>query len=199
MNYTQSLNIRNLNPVIVIIAINVVVFIAVNITYQFGSDKLLDFLALYSRPFFSQRPWGLITSVFTHYGLFHLLANMFTLYFFGNFLLRITGVRDFILLYLAGGLAGSIFFVLMAPAYHSAVGASGAVFALGGALAVLVPRTKVFVFPIPAPLPLWVAVIGGFIILSFLTGVAWQAHLGGLLAGLAGGLIFKRRQRRYYF
>lgn len=198
MNYSQSFNLRNLNPVIVIIAVNVLVFIAVNITYQFGSDRLLDFLALYSRPFFSHRPWGLITSVFTHYGLFHLLANMFTLYFFGNFILRITSVRNFILLYLAGGLAGSLFFILLAPAYHSAVGASGAVFALGGALTILVPRTKVFVFPIPAPLPLWAAVLGGFVILSFLSGVAWQAHLGGLLAGLAGGLIFKRQQPIYF-
>jgi membrane associated rhomboid family serine protease len=54
---------------------------------------------------------------------------------------------------------------------------------------------KVFVFPIPVPLPLWVAVIGGFIILSFLPFVAWEAHLGGLLAGLAAGFFFKKRQR----
>lgn len=199
MNQKYSLMLRNLNPVVVIIGINVLIFVAVNLSYQLGSDALLDFLALYSSPYFIQRPWGVITSVFTHYGLFHLLANMFTLYFFGNFMLRITGVRNFILLYLAGGLAGSLFFVLLAPDYHSAVGASGAVFALGGALTVLVPQIKVYVFPIPAPLPLWVAVIGGFIILSFLTGVAWQAHLGGLLAGLAGGLIIKRQQGRLYY
>jgi len=79
-----------------------------------------------------------------------------------------------------------------------AVGASGAIFALGGALTILVPYVKVYIFPIPAPLPLWVAVIGGFVILSFLPGVAWEAHLGGLLTGLAAGLVF-RRGRRYYF
>jgi membrane associated rhomboid family serine protease len=63
------------------------------------------------------------------------------------------------------------------------------------------PRLRVFVFPIPAPIPLWIAVIGGFIILSIfspLLGIAWQAHLGGLVLGLVAGYIFRRRVRYYY-
>ena len=78
-----------------------------------------------------------------------------------------------------------------------AVGASGAVFALGGALTVMMPRLRVFIFPIPAPIPLWIAVIGGFVILSFLPYVAWEAHLGGLLFGLVFGYIFKGKGRYY--
>ena len=187
-----NLNFRNLNPIMIIIAINVVVFVVVRI-----SPDLLGYLGVWGRPLFLQRPWGLITSIFTHYDLFHLFANMFTLYFFGNSVLSIIGVKKFTLLYLVGGMVGSAFFVLLEP-YSLAIGASGAVFALGGALAILAPNVKVVVFPIPAKMPLWIAVIGGFVILSFVSGVAWQAHAGGLLTGLAAGLLFKRENRYYY-
>ena len=78
------------------------------------------------------------------------------------------------------------------------VGASGAVFALGGALAVMVPKTKVFIFPIPVPIPLWIAIIGGFLVISFLPGIAWQAHLGGLLLGLLAGFYFKKQRKVYW-
>ena len=63
---------------------------------------------------------------------------------------------------------GSVLFILLAPPYSIAIGASGAVFALGGALAVMRPKLRVFVFPIPVPIPLWSAVIGGFLIISLL-------------------------------
>ena len=55
---------------------------------------------------------------------------------------------------------------------------------------------KVIMFPIPVPMPLWVAIIGGFIIISFLPGVAWEAHLGGLLTGLAAGYYLRRKGPR---
>ena len=96
---------------------------------------------------------------------------------------------------------GNIFFMLFVllidPGlrYISVVGASGAIFALGGALALLTPRLRVFVFPIPVPMPLWVAVIGGFVIISFAPGIAWQGHLGGLVTGLLAGLVLRRRVR----
>ena len=85
--------------------------------------------------------------------------------------------------------------MLLAPSSYIAVGASGAIFALGGALAVMRPRLKVFVFPVPVPVPLWAAVIGGFFIISLLPGIAWQAHLGGLVFGLIAGYFFRRRER----
>ncbi len=89
----------------------------------------------------------------------------------------------------------NILYILPGEPLSVAVGASGAIFALGGALAMMRPKLRVFVFPIPVPLPLWIAVIGGFIILSFLPFVAWQAHLGGLVVGLIAGHIFRRKER----
>ena len=89
-------------------------------------------------------------------------------------------------------------FILLAPPYSIAIGASGAIFALGGVLTVMRPKLRVFVFPIPVPLPLWLAVIGGFLILSFFPGIAWQAHLGGLVFGLIAGYFFRKRERLFF-
>jgi len=65
---------------------------------------------------------------------------------------------------------------------------------------VMRPNTKVITFPIPIPMPLWVAILIGFVLVSFYPGVAWQAHLGGILYGAAVGYYFHRRETggRYY-
>jgi len=187
-----------LNPIMVIISINVGLAIATSI-----SPSLVYDLGLYSpAEVFVDYPWGLVTSMFVHDGFFHLFANMITLYFFGNFLNRLIGSRRLLLIYLGGGLMGGVLFVLLGTLLNPnlaalAVGASGAVFALGGALTMMMPKLKVYIFPIPVPIPLWVAVIGGFVILSFLPYVAWEAHLGGLLFGLVFGYIFKGKGRYY--
>ncbi len=93
---------------------------------------------------------------------------------------------------------GSALFILLAPPYSIAIGASGAVFALGGVLAVMRPKLRVFVFPIPVPLPLWSAVIGGFLIISLFPHIAWQAHLGGLVFGLIAGYFFRKREHLFF-
>ncbi len=159
--------------------------------------KLIFFLGLQPVGLLS-RPWTIVTSMFIHAGLWHIAANMLTLYFFGNYVSRLVGDRRFLTVYFGGGILGNILFVLLAPPFAIGVGASGAVFALGGALTVMRPKLRVFVFPIPVPLPLWAAVIGGFIILSFLPFIAWQAHLGGLIFGLIAGYMFRGRER-YFF
>ena len=189
-----------MNPVFIIIALNIGVYIA-NII----SPDLAYNLGMYSPwGWFARHPWGIVTAMFTHEEFFHLLANMITLYFFGSFLLRLLGEKKTLLVYLGGGIVGNIFFVLLGSLMYPnevmlAIGASGAVFALGGAMTVLVPKMRVYIFPIPAPIQLWIAVIGGFVILSFIPGVAWEAHLGGLLFGIIAGLLFRRSSRRQYY
>ena len=144
----------------------------------------------------SERPWTIVTSLFIHDGIWHILANMLTLYFFGGYLSSLIGEVSLFIIYFGGGIAGSILFILLAPSSSIGIGASGAVFALGGALTVMRPQLRVIVFPIPVPLPLWVAVIGGFVIMSFLPNIAWQAHLGGLAFGLVAGYVLSQRGRR---
>jgi len=91
-------------------------------------------------------------------------------------------------------------YVLLASPLSLTIGASGAVFAVGGSLTVMRPKLRVIIFPVPVPVPLWAAVIGGFVILSFLPNVAWQAHLGGLAFGLAAGYFYKKKERsRLYY
>jgi len=136
--------------------------------------------------------------MFVHGSVWHILFNMIGLYFLGSFLIRVVGERSFLAVFFLGGLAGNILFAILANPFSTGIGASGAIYALGGTLAVMVPKVPVLVFPIPVPMPLWVAIII-FLFISFLPGIAWQAHLGGLLLGLVVGLIFRKRRRVYYF
>lgn len=183
-----------LNPVLTIIAINFLLFIATII-----APRLVFLLGLQPIVFWN-RPWTIVTNLFIHAGFWHIATNMFTLYFFGTYFSRLVGNNKFLLVYFAGGILGNILLLILASIFpfSIAIGASGAVFAIGGALAAMRPKLRVFVFPIPVPLPLWIAVIGGFIVLSFLPGVAWQAHLGGLILGLVAGYFFRKRERYYY-
>lgn len=180
-----------LNPIWILIGVNFLLFIPTLI----APNVFYGFLGLVPATFLS-RPWTVVTCMFIHAGLWHILANMFTLFFFGTYLFRLVGGGRFLIIYFGGGILGSILFILLAPPLSIAVGASGAIFALGGALVAMRPNIRVLVFPIPVPMPLWVAVIGGFLILSFAPGIAWQAHLGGLVFGLIAGYFFRRRERR---
>jgi len=193
MSYRRS---DNIVPVLVIIILCFVAYIATIAAGMMGHD-LIQLLGLQTATFL-QHPWTIVTNLFMHGNIWHILFNMITLYFFGTFLIRLVGTRDFLLIYFLGGIAGNLVFMLFAyfniltSVFSIVIGASGAIFALGGALAVLTPKLRVFVFPIPVPMPLWVAVIGGFVLMIFVGGVAWQGHLGGLVFGLLAGLVLRR-------
>jgi len=192
MVYRSSRNF-NLNIIWTLIALCVIVTIA---TYV--NRELISLLGL-SRASFPDQPWAIISNLFVHASFWHLLFNMFALYFFGSYLGKLVGEGRLLLVYFGGGILGNILYLLLGSPFIPAVGASGAIFALGGALAMMRPKLPVLVFPIPVPIPLWIAVIGSFVILSFIPSVAWQAHLGGLVVGLIAGYFFRRREQpRYY-
>ncbi|TRZ96577.1 MAG: rhomboid family intramembrane serine protease [Dehalococcoidia bacterium] len=180
-------------PIWAIMIVCFLVFIATLV-----SQELVFLLGLQPATFLA-KPWTIVTNLFVHGGLWHLLANMLTLYFFGRFLIRLTGTQNFLIIYFLGGILGNILFMLLGSPFSIVIGASGAIFALGGTLTVLTPKLRVFVFPIPVPLPLWVAIIGGFFIMSLLPHVAWQGHLGGLLLGLIAGFVLRTRGRRFIY
>ena len=191
MRYRGNQGFR-LTPIWFLIILNLILFIATAIF-----PKLILLFGLQPASFLL-RPWTIVTNLFIHGGLWHIIANMLTLYFFGTYLTKLIGKNKVLIVYFGGGILGSILYILLGSPFVPVVGASGAVFALGGALAVMRPSLTVFIFPIPVPIPLWIAVIGGFLILSFLPFVAWQAHLGGIVFGLIAGYFFKRRER-YFF
>ncbi len=188
----RSYSSVNLNALWFLIAANVLIFIVTLIR-----PEAIYFLGL-TPAILLHQPWTMITNLFVHAGFGHIICNMISLYFLGSFVLRLIGEGRFLLTYFLGGIVGNILFIFLAPSLSTGIGASGAIFALGGALAMIAPKLRVLLFPIPIPVPLWVAIIIFFII-SFFPGVAWQAHLGGLGLGLLAGYFFRRKRRPYYF
>jgi rhomboid family protein len=181
------------NPVLAIIVINLVFFLATSIR-----GSLIYDLGL-APAVFLQRPWTIITSLFVHEGFWHIFGNMLTLFFFGRVLAQIVGRNKFLLVYFIGGLIGNtLFIILELSSSFLAIGASGAVFAVAGALVVLMPNLRVNMWFV-IPMPLWVVVIIFFVLLSFVPGVNWQAHIGGLAVGLIAGYLFRKSGRYYYF
>ena len=143
--------------------------------------------------------YTILTSMYTHVNMVHLIFNMVGLAFIGIMLEQRIGTRPFILLYLLAGFFGTMAFAASDwnNPYSSVVGASGAVSGVLGGLARLYPNERVILFPLPVPIRMWTAVLL-FVLLQFVfvTGgnVAWQAHLGGLVAGvLLAPLVVKVR------
>lgn len=186
--------------VLALIVVNIIVLIALLV-----SKDLYVTLGLHSATWYKE-PWTLVTSLFVHGFPWHIIANMFSLYFLGSYLCSIIGDARFCAVYFAGGIVGNFFYILImhllgkSNPLDYAYGASGAIFAVAGAFTVLAPKFKVVVFPIPVPMPLWIAIIGGFVLLTLLAffidnSIGWQAHLGGLLTGLIAGYILKKRRK----
>jgi membrane associated rhomboid family serine protease len=136
-----------------------------------------------------ERPWTIVTYMFLHGGMWHILFNMLGLYFFGPRLELELGSRHFLLLYFISGIAGALLSFL--TPYAAIIGASGAVFGVLVGFARYWPREQIYIWGI---LPLearWLVIImtalsllGGFGGIS--DGVAHFAHLGGF----AGGFLF---------
>ena len=142
-------------------------------------------------------PWRFVTAAFLHStGVFHILFNMIALWMVGPALEQTLGRARFATLYLVSALGGSVGAVLLASATGSwltpMVGASGAVFGMFGAVLVVLRRMGRDAGPI-----IGILVLNG--VLGFLLpNIAWQAHLGGLVAGalLGAAYAYAPRERR---
>ncbi|MHC4804810.1 MAG: rhomboid family intramembrane serine protease [Planctomycetota bacterium] len=138
--------------------------------------------------------WRLITYQFLHdfYGFGHIFWNMLILYFFGTMLERFWGSRKFLTFYLVCGAMGGVFYPLLAlagflPAAYL-VGASGAIFGMLAAGAILFPRLRVlvmFVFPVPlSVMAIILALISTMNLLAGDNAGGEAAHLAGMAAGV---------------
>jgi membrane associated rhomboid family serine protease len=186
--------------VMAIIGICVAVFLG-----QMAVPRLTDEVAF--APYLGDtEPWRFLTSAFAHSprNFLHIAFNMYALWVMGQYLEPMLGRARFAALYLVSAFGGSVMYLLLAfPAsveemsrgdYGSwetaAVGASGAVFGLFGAFLVLQRRLGRSAGPM-------VATIGINAVLGFvIPGIAWQAHLGGLLVGAACAAVFAYTGRR---
>jgi membrane associated rhomboid family serine protease len=145
-----------------------------------------------------KEPWSaILTSMFLHGGLGHVLFNMWFLWIFGNNVEEAFGHVRYLVMYVIGGIAATLVFVVANPdSTIPLVGASGAIAAVLGAYAVLFPAHRVlalvgwFLLPVPAALLLAIWFVGQFGLGG--TGVAWEAHVGGFVFGLLVALVFRR-------
>jgi membrane associated rhomboid family serine protease len=151
------------------------------------SPGLFNDLAFYP-PIAYLRPWTLITYMFLHAGLGHLLSNMIGLFFFGPRLELRIGGKAFVQLYFLAGIGGALFQAVFASAAPM-VGASGAVYAVLVGFAYYYPRETIILFPIPIPIQAWLLVTM-YVLYSVYagisasgSGVAHFAHLGGAAVG----------------
>ena len=191
----------------IIIAVNVVFFIgALILMNSVGETRVISLIALMPATIIAgQNLWTFLTSMFMHAGFGHLLVNMISLMFIGSFVEKLIGKKRFLGLYFIGGLFAGVLFVLIAfftgmDLNVYAVGASGAIFALGGLLAVLTPKLPVLVMFI-IPMPMWAAMgvlMFGIWALSLGLGlpIGNIAHLGGLIVGLGYGFYLKKKYPR---
>jgi uncharacterized protein len=184
-----------INPLWVIIGVTVIIYIATLLNQSMIYQKF----GLITH-YWMQQPWSLLTYMFLHGSFWHLFANMIGLYFLGGFVYAIIGENPFLVVYFIGGIVAALTCVLFGYVLGPKliVGASGAIYALGGVLVMMRPKTKVFVFPLPVAVPLWAAILFGFLIISFSPNIAWEAHLGGLVFGLIVGYYYRRRERMRY-
>ncbi|MHA7177847.1 rhomboid family intramembrane serine protease [Arthrobacter sp. Sr24] len=131
-------------------------------------------------PFYTEsEPWRMVTSAFLHStNLMHIAFNMYALWILGNALEPAFGRARFLAIYLVSAFAGSVGVLLISPIDTVVVGASGAVFGLFGALFVVQKKRGGDLRQIVVLLLINAAI--GFVV----PNIAWEAHLGGLIAGV---------------
>ena len=151
--------------------------------------------------------WSVFESMFLHAGWLHILGNMLYLWIFGDNVEDRLGRLRYLLFYVAGGLAASALQIAVAPSSTvPSLGASGAIAAVLGAYLVLYPAARVLVVALPFflfPVPAFV-VLGFWFVLQLISGagsmgtqvnsgVAYWAHVGGFVFGVAVAWLLLRR------
>jgi membrane associated rhomboid family serine protease len=205
------------NSLTMLIAVQLVVFVIlafIKVIYYFShgtaglalyNQQILDWVALPAQiDVFITRPWTLLTHMFVHDGVWHLIANMLWLWAFGYILQDLTGNKKLFPLFFYGAIAGALVFMLsfnLIPALREnvteakAVGASAGVMAIAIGTTVMAPGYRIFPM-INGGIPLWIITMI-FVIIDLAT-IPYN-NPGGHIAHLAGagmGLLFVQQLRR---
>lgn len=157
---------------------------------EFFSDDaqtwLLANLAHFNPALAAGELWRMLTAALLHSpsNVFHVLFNMYLLYALGPELERRVGSLPFGLFYAAAAAAGSAFVYFLSDPFTLAVGASGAIFGLFGAWAVVGWKTRHTAFGRARFNQLAVLVVINMVFSFAVPNISWQAHLGGLVAGV---------------
>ena len=194
-----------------IIWVNIAVFVVLRLLAIVGIfagspafiDDVLMWVEMPSRPeMLISRPWTVVTYMFTHYDLIHILFNMLWLYWFGTLFTMVATQRQMFALYLLGGLGGAAVYLAaynVLPFFSSTLGmltgASASVIAIVTASAILMPDFKMNLLFIGGVSLKWIALATIFLVLIGVAGTnvgGELAHLGGILVGAAFAIQLKK-------
>ena len=196
---------------VTIIALNVLAFL-----YEFTMDPYeFNFFIAHHGVIPARLQWvDVLTSIFLHGGWLHLIGNMWFLWIYGDNVEDILGHAQYLVFYLLCGLAATMVHVVFnADSSAPTIGASGAIAGVMGAYVVKFPHSKittlvlVVVFITTMEIPAYLILLYWFVIQFFSGvgsmghshlsqgGVAWFAHIGGFLAGVALILVMRTRER----
>jgi membrane associated rhomboid family serine protease len=206
MNYTRGGNFLSALPPVtrVVLIINVVLFLLDLLTNRLISS----YLALFSFATDRFEPYQLISHMFLHANFGHILFNMFGLFMFGKVLESVLGSKKFFILYFLSGIGAALLQLLI---YYFQleqaimIGASGAIFGILAAFAMVFPNVELMILFIPFPIkakylvPIYAVFELFFGIASFKgDNIAHFAHLGGAIVGVILILIWKQKQIKNY-
>ncbi len=229
MAYGNSFQ-RTTPIVLNLIIINILAYFA---QVAFGGSAPLnsvnDLFALHHYKSEVFRPYQLVTHMFMHGGIFHLLFNMLALWMFGSLIERVWGPKRFLIFYLICGLGAALaqmgtyifdFWDIdhaiissdlnaqyqVAMRLGCTVGASGAIMGVLAAYGYLFPNTQLFIMPLPFPVRAKWAILG-IIALDVFGGVsrapndnvAHFAHVGGALIGFLIVLYWNRTKKQTFY
>ena len=184
---------RNIPVTRNLILINVIVFVATMLNEPFMMSTFALFYP--TLPYF--RWWQIVTHMFMHGGFWHIFFNMYTLYMFGSVVEEIIGSRKFLIYYFVCGLGAAglhlgveaIQVHFFAASLPPVVGASGAIYGLLIAFAMLFPESRLTLIfpPVTMRARTMVIVFAAIELFTGITGIAdgiaHFAHLGGMLFG----------------
>ena len=185
-----------------LIIVNVAVFVLIQIylaIFRLGglvSEDLPNILFTLDTSLkgFLYKPWGIITSIFAHFDLFHLFSNMLFLYFSGKFFEQIWSGKQLLITYILGGIFGGIAEIAVQSIFYSTenngalvIGASGSIMAIFIAVAFHSPQTQLLLF---GKFSIRLYFLAIFFLIQDIIGIGTKdttahfAHIGGAIFGI---------------
>ena len=172
------------SPTVLLMIANILAYVVLII----GGDPAYYFLAQEGQLFFQQHfYWQLFTSLFVHFGILHILFNMYGLYYFGRLNEAQYSVPQYLAIYLGAGLLGNVMSLYLIPPDVQSGGASGAIFGLVGSYVAIEKKAQ--------HMGMALLYAGLIFFASSGPGVNIFAHLFGLIGGLVLGLVFSSRRK----
>ena len=177
-----------------------ITFIALAVVFYFftrvGDSTIFELLWQSNAEVAAGEWWRLFTPILLHASIMHILFNMWALWVLGPQIERGVGTWPFVGLYLASAAVGGAFVFFMGDPGTVAVGASGAIFGLFGVWLNWAVRRRNTMYGQALLRNIGFLLLINAAIPFFVPGIAWQAHLGGLIAGFVIGEIWARMSGR---